>query len=194
MRWKYKFSGLKMSDLTKRAIKTSFLKLLNAKMLDKITVKDIVEDCGINRNTFYYHFEDVYALLQEIFEDETKNYVIKHGQNLTDAFLDAIGFALENKRAVFHVFHSVKRELLEQYLFDVSDRLAEHFVNEQAEGLTVGKEDLRYVTVFYKHAVVGTIIEWLLKGMEAEPERVIKRMGEIFDGSVRQTLERIAEN
>ncbi len=73
MRWKYKFSGLKMSDLTKRAIKTSFLKLLNAKMLDKITVKDIVEDCGINRNTFYYHFEDVYALLQEIFEDETKN-------------------------------------------------------------------------------------------------------------------------
>lgn len=185
-----------MPNFTKQAIKTSFMKLLNLKMLDKITVKDIVEDCGINRNTFYYHYQDVYELLQEIFEEETKNYVVKHGQNLADAFLDAVDFTLKNKRAIFHVFHSLQREVLEKYLFDVSDRLAEQYVNEQAEGLTVDRQDLRYVTVFYKHAVVGTIIEWLLNDMEtqSEPEVVIKRLCEIFDGSVRRTLEKIAKN
>ena len=44
-----------VTSLTKRAIRASFLKLLNERPLNKITVKDIVEDCGINRNSFYYH-------------------------------------------------------------------------------------------------------------------------------------------
>ena len=52
-----------MPAFTKKAIADSFLKLLREKPLDKITIKDIVEDCGINRNTFYYHFEDIPALV-----------------------------------------------------------------------------------------------------------------------------------
>ena len=48
-----------MSQLTKRAITESFMKLINQVPFDKITVKDIVEDCGVNRNTFYYHYRDI---------------------------------------------------------------------------------------------------------------------------------------
>lgn len=44
------------------AIKEAFMHLLNRKPLDKITVKEIVEECGINRNTFYYHYDDIYDL------------------------------------------------------------------------------------------------------------------------------------
>lgn len=51
-----------MLQLTKKAIVNSFIKLLNEKPLDKITVKNIAEDCGINRNTFYYHFSDIREL------------------------------------------------------------------------------------------------------------------------------------
>ena len=58
-----------MAQFTKQAIINSFLKLLEETPLDKITVKDIVEDCGINRNTFYYYYHDIYALLEELFSD-----------------------------------------------------------------------------------------------------------------------------
>ena len=54
-----------MPNFTRRAIKESFLKLLNQRPLNQITVKDIVEDCGINRNSFYYHFSDLPALVEE---------------------------------------------------------------------------------------------------------------------------------
>ena len=50
-----------MAQFTRTAIVNSFIRLLNEKPLDKITVKDIVDDCGVNRNTFYYHFQDIYA-------------------------------------------------------------------------------------------------------------------------------------
>ena len=55
-----------MSSFTKKAIVESFLKLLKEKPVEKITIKDIVEDCGINRNTFYYHFDDIPSLMEEI--------------------------------------------------------------------------------------------------------------------------------
>lgn len=55
-----------MPSFTKKAIVESFLRLAGKKPLDKITVRDIVDDCGINRNTFYYYFQDIYAVLEEI--------------------------------------------------------------------------------------------------------------------------------
>ena len=55
-----------MASFTKRAIIESFIRQLQNKPADKITVKDIVEDCGISRNTFYYHFKDIYEVLEEI--------------------------------------------------------------------------------------------------------------------------------
>lgn len=58
-----------MSLTTKRALAGSFEKLLSKRSFDKITVKDIVEDCGVNRQTFYYHFHDIYDLIEWIFQD-----------------------------------------------------------------------------------------------------------------------------
>ncbi len=52
-----------MSQVTKRALAASLIKLLSQKPLDKVTVKDIIEDCGVNRQTFYYHFKDIYDLV-----------------------------------------------------------------------------------------------------------------------------------
>ncbi len=62
-----------MANFTEKAIKASFLKLLNERPLTKITVRDIVEDCGINRNSFYYHYRDIPALLEELITEQADN-------------------------------------------------------------------------------------------------------------------------
>ena len=53
-----------MSELTKRALEQSLKNLLLQKPLNKITISDIADDCGINRMTFYYHFKDIYDLVE----------------------------------------------------------------------------------------------------------------------------------
>ena len=70
---KYHAASLK----TKRALAESLKKLMRAKPFSKITVTEIVNDCGVNRKTFYYHFEDIYALLRWIFEEEAVNIIKK---------------------------------------------------------------------------------------------------------------------
>lgn len=102
-----------MPSFTKKAIKESFLKLLNERPLNQITVKDIVEDCGINRNSFYYHFQDLPALAEEVVKENTDRIIAEHAATSTiEECLDvAIDFALKNRRAarIFTILRAGKR-------------------------------------------------------------------------------------
>ena len=144
-------------NLTKNAIMSSLVKLLNEKPLDKITVKDIVLDCGINRNTFYYHYHDIYDLLKDIFIIETEKALKLAGEKKSwqEGFLYSAQFILKNKRAVYHVYSSANRDELEHYMYSIAGAIMTGFVRREAEGLDASEEDIKLLAMFYKHAVVG---------------------------------------
>lgn len=56
-----------MAQQTKNAIRRAFIQLLNERPLDKISIKDIAEKGAVNRNTFYYYYADIYALVEDFF-------------------------------------------------------------------------------------------------------------------------------
>lgn len=179
-----------MPAFTKKAIADSFLKLLREKPLDKITIKDIVEDCGINRNTFYYHFSDIPALVEMILKMETERVL---GERLgedswEEGFIAAARFALENKRSVYHIYNSVNREVFEQYLNQIGMGVMEHFVEKAAEGYDVLEEDKKLMAAFYRSALTGMILDWLGSGMKYEPEAVIRRLGVMLDGNIERVF------
>lgn len=66
-----------MAVRTKQVIRQAFIELLNERPLDKISVKDIAERSTVNRNTFYYYYADIYALVEEIFQTETQLFMEK---------------------------------------------------------------------------------------------------------------------
>lgn len=185
-----------MSHLTKKAITETFVKLLNERPLDKITIKDIVEECGINRNTFYYHFQDIYALLEYIFEEEASQIVKESNIFVTwqEGFLKSTSFAMKNKNAIYHVYNSIRREQLERYLLKVTDNLMMQYVYQQSEGFNVSEDDIKLLAIFYKHALVGITLAWLQNGMKEDPESIISQMGVLFDGSIRYSLEKASKN
>lgn len=178
------------SNLTKQAITASFIKLLNETPLDKLTVKQISEDCGINRNTFYYHYQDIFALLAEIFNDEAERIIEKYWDNLDwkGALIEGTGFAIENKRAIQHVFSSAYRSYFDRYLDKVVGEIMHQFVLRQAEGLKVKDSDMELVEKFYMHAFIGTVREWVENGMDTDVLESIRRLGEIFEGDIRSKL------
>ena len=75
------------TTLTKRAIKESFVNLLNERPLNKISVRDITDKCGINRNSFYYHYQDIPALMEEILTEQIDDIIEKYsGTDSLDEF------------------------------------------------------------------------------------------------------------
>jgi AcrR family transcriptional regulator len=99
--------GGKMADFTKKAIMETFLSLLDEKELDKITVKEITTKCHINRNTFYYHFIDIYDLLNQILKLESSKVIesCNNEEISNQKFIESIKFAAKNKNALFHIYN-----------------------------------------------------------------------------------------
>ena len=119
-----------MANFTKQAIKASFMKLLNERPLNKISVRDIVEDCGINRNSFYYHFQDIPSLLTEIITEHTEQMIREYPSinSLDECFHVAFQFAKENSRAVMHIYHSVNRDLFETNTLKLCQSVVETYI------------------------------------------------------------------
>ena len=184
-----------MSQLTKRAITESFMKLINQVPFDKITVKEIVEDCGVNRNTFYYHYSDIYALLDEILENETRRVLTEKltESSWRDAILESCSFALKNKKGIYHIYNSLSRRKIDAYLYQVMGHIMYDFVKKQAEGIPVKEEDLRLIADFYKCAFVGLILQWLDNSMKQDPEYIVDKIFSYLEGNTRNMLENAVE-
>ena len=182
-----------MSQVTKRALEQSLKNLLLKKPLTKITVNDIAEDCGINRMTFYYHFKDIYDLVDWIMvEDAAKALENKPTfDTWTEAFLDLLHQVQENKVLVMNVYRSISREQVENYLYKLTYQLLIGVVHEQAAGMSVREEDQDFIATVYKYAFVGLMLDWIKNDMKADPALLVDRLAAVIHGNVVAALERL---
>ena len=135
-----------MSQITKRALAASLKNMLLKKPLNKITINDIAEDCGINRMTFYYHFKDIYDLVEwTCEEDAAKALEGKKTYNTwQQGFLNIFYAVLENKPFIMNVYRSVSREQVEIYLYRVTYDLLIGVVNERSANMSVSEDDKKF--------------------------------------------------
>lgn len=182
-----------MSSITKIALADSLKKLLHVKTLDKITVKDIVEDCGVNRQTFYYHFHDIYDLLGWFFIKEAEKIVGNKKTYTTwhQGFLEAFKYVNNDKKLIINAYNSIGREYLENYLYRIVYGLLKDIVEEKAQGMNVSEEDKKFVADFYKYAFVGLSLEWIHMGMNDEPEYIIGKLSKLIKGDIEASLKKL---
>ena len=114
-----------MSNTTKLALEASLKKLLLKKPVDKITINDLTEDCGISRMAFYYHFKDIYDLIEwACLEDGKRALADKKTYSTWSEGLEQIFEAvLENKPFILNVYHSVSQKKIESYLYKLTYQL-----------------------------------------------------------------------
>lgn len=181
-----------MPGLTKRAIKASFIKLLNERPISKITVKDIVEDCGINRNSFYYYYQDLPTMIEEIILDEANEIIRKHPtvDSLEEGLDFACSFVLENRRAALHLYHSGNRDLFERYLWKVCEHVVDTYINTAFSDSPIGERDKRIIIRYYKWCCFGAIIDWLSTGLKDDIQALFYRMGQLKKGMLEEMIRR----
>ncbi len=170
-----------MSNLTEKAIKASAMKLLNEKPLNQITVKDIVEDCGINRNSFYYHFRDLPSLIEEMILEQAEVLIAQYPSisSLEECLDAAVSFAMNNRRAAMHIYNSVSRDIYEQYLWQVCEHVVTVYVDSVIPEEAIDDFDREVIIGFYKCACFGQILDWQRGGMKSDIKKRFLRMLEI---------------
>ena len=183
-----------MSQITKRALAASLKKLLAQKPLSKITIADITEDCGINRMTFYYHFQDVYDLIDWICQEEGGRALQGRKDYATwqEGFTALCRAVIENRSFIQGVYHSVQREQIEAYLRSARLWLLIDVVEELAAPYSISREDREYITHFYKYAFVGVMLDWVRRGMKESPEEVVGRVSRMTRGQLLSAIQNMA--
>jgi len=179
-----------MSQITKRALEESLKKMLLKKPVNKITISDITEDCGINRMTFYYHFKDIYDLVEwSCVEDAARALDGKKTYDTwQQGFQQIFQAVLDNKPFVQNVYQSVNREQVETYLYSLTHNLLIGVIEEKAVGMQVRDEDKEFIADFFKFAFVGLMLDWIRNGMKKDPQQIIDRLSILIEGDITRAL------
>ena len=159
--------GNSIANFTRIAIKNAFVAILKRKPVNQITVKDIVEECGINRNSFYYHFQDIPTLIDELITEQADNVISAYSpmDPIETCLTAAVDFAENNRDAILHVYNYMDRHVFEQYLWNVLEHIVASYVNSELSESPINEGDKEMIIRFYKCECFGLIIEWLNGGM-----------------------------
>lgn len=172
-----------MATNTKTLIYDTFIELLKEKPFDRITVRDIVEKCNINRNTFYYHYADIYELLDEIFRMEVSeiNSPSPPGRRWLVGLIKLLESCYSNKKIINNICASRSYDYLESYLYKSGRKMMSEFVREKVGDRDVDDESLEFIISFFQYAVTGVISEWFRTGMRETPRLMLRRLYMIMD-------------
>lgn len=168
-----------MSSLTtKKVIAYEFKDLLKEKPFNKITVNDIAKKCDINRQTFYYHFQDIQDLVEWICVEET-NKILNNSNNCKnwqEKFLSIFNLIYEEKIFVVNIYHSVSLEILRKNLYNMVYPIMYEEINKMYDGKGYTKDDIIFATNFYKYAFVAIVLNWVGEGMKEEPKIIVDKV------------------
>ena len=176
-----------MSKLTtKKAIGYAFKDLLKEKRFNKITITDIANKCDINRQTFYYHFQDIQDLVEWLCIDEVDNILNKNDEceKWEDKFLMIFKVVLKEKEVVENIYHSVSVEVLRTNLYRLVYPIIYSEIVEESKGKNLREEDKKFITDFYKYAFVSIVLDWIDKGMIENPEIIVLKVSNLITGTI----------
>ncbi len=182
--------------LTKQALAASLKKFMEQKPLSKITVSEIVTDCGVNRKTFYYHFEDIYALLKWMLEKEAIDIV---GQfDLLVDHREAVQFAMnyvrENKHLLCCAYDSIGRNEMKRFFYADFIGITKKVIQDSQNqlGIDVPDDFKLFLTHFYTEAIAGLLIDEFTNTQTHDPETAADYFAIILESSIPCALKRMA--
>lgn len=175
-----------MSDITKKALLDALKEQLKIKPLEKITINDLTKTCGISRMAFYYHFKDIYDLIEWGCLRDTASAL--QGKRTYDTWqeglLQIFEAVLENKTFIMQVYRGVCREQIENFLFSLTHDLIMNVVKEKSAGLPVSEENQAFIADFYKYGFVGIMLDWISKGMKEDYHDITEKMAVTLEGTI----------
>ncbi|UQZ35310.1 dihydroxyacetone kinase transcriptional activator DhaS [Paenibacillus sp. PK3_47] len=178
--------------LTKKALAHSLKQLMEHTPLNKISVRHLVSHCGVNRQTFYYHFQDIFDLLGWIYKTEAVESLAGYRSysTWTDGFYRIFCYIENNRAFCYNTLDSLGRTHLDAYLYEVTHDLVMGVIHELAEGLEVSSEDKSFIANFYTLAFTGLIIQWMRDGMKDQPKYMIEQLSVLIEGNFLKALQK----
>ena len=192
-----------MSNFTKKAIMDSFVELAQSIPMDKITIKQVCDNCKINRNTFYYYYQDLYSLKEEIIYVKCEKLFVNLDFSSPGSWksnLRIVGaYARKNEIFIRNLFNSMGRDAFGDYIVDIVSKMAYQNIENLYEtkivptGKKVSEKEKKRLAYFFSKLFAETTVEWLRGKSSDDPVDTLEHGIEMLDGVVELMLTNVAK-
>lgn len=184
-----------MAASTKKLLADTLVSLLEHRPLEKITVKELVETCHVNRQTFYYNFQDIYALVAWIFEGKAGKILAEADPSAQwrEMLKTVLIRCVEDRGLILNCYRSVDRRLLERYLKHWIRPEMEKIVDKAAHDAPLALEDRNFIIEMYTLGLMGLALNWLENSMTEEYIKEFDRFVRMIDGSLEDCIKKFCE-
>ena len=190
---KIKYEIMKL--ITKRAIADAFRKLLEQRSIEKITVKDIVNECGLNRQTFYYHFYDIYDLMEWMINEARYDYEKRHpveaGQR-QERMMRLFEFFRSRRKLILNGYDHAKRVNYETMVMNVIYPAVDEMLRQCPVSAEVPEEKIGFLCKAISWVLLGIVFEWVEDGMLDTDMEELRDYFRLIDNSFESSLELFA--
>lgn len=185
--------GNQMTNLTKRAMADALKKRLGRYTLEHITIQDVTDDANVSRKTFYYHFHDIYDLVEWMLMDDCRSLAqTRDGRHWLRNVATVLSYATENRRWVMNIYASMDRSQLERILRKLVAPLIEESFDQAVNGRPVNEADRSFVLEVLTYGVTGLFLSWVGEGMESRAAFLQDRLAYFFEDSIQYMADRCA--
>ncbi|MCT3400011.1 TetR/AcrR family transcriptional regulator [Lentilactobacillus hilgardii] len=174
---------MKRSD-TKIKLGGTLKSLMMTTPVDKITIDMLTQKADLTRNTFYYHFEDIYSLLEWVYKQDLLSNINAYTkiEDWKVAYRLILNYIEDNKTFCMNTFHSVARDLLENFLYSVASDLVGKVIIHSDRN--VSKKLTESIQDFYGWALVMQVVQWLFNDLKESKADVIQRASIMLTGGI----------
>jgi len=167
-----------MSHRTKAALAAALKQAMAKKPLSKITIRELIEACDINRQTFYYHFSDIYDLVKWTYKQDA-DALINGRKNVLlwqDGLLQLLHYLDDNRAVCLCALRSIGREHIHQMLYSDLYDLIHQTIADMGKELNIPAEQkdehIDTLTQFCIASLIGTMECWLDGTIVKTPEEL----------------------
>lgn len=186
------------SQQTKQELSSALKKLMETKPLNRITIRELVEACGVNRKTFYYHFEDIYSLLKWTLEQEAISH-FEHYDLVIDnvsAMEFVMDYISDNMAMLQNIVHSIGRSELALFFFKDIYTPVHRLVCEveKLNGLTVDEGYKAFLSKFLTEAIAGVLLDCIEHNALAHREQLSVYITDTLSAAIPNALKSAANH
>lgn len=178
-----------MNDL-KEKIANLLMEECETKTLDKITVNDLTKKLNVTRQAFYYHFADIYSVIEWIYETAAKQILQEYSdiKSWTFGFYSIMFWVNKHKNFVLNTFKSIPRDYVENFMNSILTPYVKQVVEDEAKNIDINEEQKKFITKFYTLSFNAIMIDWISHGLKGDIKETINNIDTLIYGDIHKAI------
>lgn len=162
---------------TNKILAASLEKLLETKSFDEVTIKDIIDECGASRTTFYRHFRDKYELMNWVYKNQVDMFIKENSDigSWKNMLLEITCFIKEKQIYFDRIIRFTGQNSFNDFLFSYGVQYCKDRIADVIGSDTI-PEEIVFSAEIYIAGTEFAIFKWIKSGFKLAPKEITKLM------------------